>query len=197
MKKIPAAENAFPSVSAVEDLIAEAFGKKVAPEVLLAEIDDLLRSKPTTHEITNDSDNVLAWIERFKSAIAAWNPAKAIFVTIEHNLASSATRDNDRAYREIMTRLHEARNSIRLNALSPLSVPVEQGKPFDYFDGLRKIIEAASAEIFFVDQYLDAEFAGRYLPLVPKGVSVRLLADQYVTNSRQQSKCSLPKLAPQ
>ena len=116
MKKI-AAENGFPSASAIDDLIAETIGKKVAPEVVLAEIDDLLRSKPTAHEITNDSDSVLAWIGRFKSAIAAWNPPKAIFVTIEHNLASSATRDNDRAYREIMTRLHEARNSIRLNAL--------------------------------------------------------------------------------
>ena len=34
----------------------------------------------------------------------------------------------------------------------------DQGAVFDYFDGIRKIIEIAKQDIFFIDQYLDAEF---------------------------------------
>src|SRR5205814_1550807 len=46
---------------------------------------------------------------------------------------------------------------------------------FDYFDELRKLIETARMEAFFVDPYLDAEFVSRYLPHLQAGVLIRLL----------------------
>jgi hypothetical protein len=34
---------------------------------------------------------------------------------------------------------------------------------FDYFDEIRKIIELAKQDLFFIDPYLDSEFVSRYL----------------------------------
>jgi hypothetical protein len=45
----------------------------------------------------------------------------------------------------------------------------------DYFEGMRKIVQRATSELFFVDPWNDVEFVGRYLPYVPAGVPVRLL----------------------
>ena len=52
---------------------------------------------------------------------------------------------------------------------------VAEGQVFEYFDELRKVIETARTDVFFVDPYLDAEFVSRYLPYVAEGVSIRLL----------------------
>jgi hypothetical protein len=62
-----------------------------------------------------------------------------------------------------------------------LSVAIPQGKVFDYFDEIRKLIEPARTEVFFVDPYLDTDFVSRYLPHVAKGVTVRLLTDKKLT----------------
>ena len=55
------------------------------------------------------------------------------------------------------------------------SVVVAEGRVFEYFDELRKVIETARTDVFFVDPYLDADFVSRYLPYVAEGVSIRLL----------------------
>ena len=59
--------------------------------------------------------------------------------------------------------------------VGPLSVVVDKGQVFEYFDEQRKVIEPARKELFFVDPYLDAEFVTRYLPHVAAGTGVRLL----------------------
>jgi hypothetical protein len=76
----------------------------------------------------------------------------------------------------LLSLVHEARGSLRLSTLGPISTAIGQGLVFDYFDEIRKLIETAVTEIFFVDPYLDAEFVSRYLPHVKSGVAVRLLA---------------------
>ena len=52
---------------------------------------------------------------------------------------------------------------------------MSQGQVFAYFDELRRLIEAAHSDLFFVDLYLDADFVPEYLPQVSKGAAVRLL----------------------
>jgi hypothetical protein len=52
---------------------------------------------------------------------------------------------------------------------------VPERKPHQYFEEVRARIERASADLLFVDQYLEADFVDRYLPYVPQGVRVRLL----------------------
>jgi hypothetical protein len=55
-------------------------------------------------------------------------------------------------------------------------VALGQGSVFDYFDQVRRVIKTARSDVLFVDPYLEAEFVARYLPLVPAGVPIRLLA---------------------
>lgn len=58
---------------------------------------------------------------------------------------------------------------------TPQSVNLATGLVFDYFDEVRKVVELAKSDIFFVDPYLDADFVARFLPMVAQGTTVRLL----------------------
>ena len=76
----------------------------------------------------------------------------------------------------MITLLHQARADLRMRTVGPLTIAVEKGRRFEYFDEIRKITESARKELFFVDPYLDAEFVSNYLSHSPKNVAVRLLA---------------------
>ena len=65
-----------------------------------------------------------------------------------------------------------------MQTLGPLNVAIGAGNVFDYFDEVRKVIETAKEEIFFIDPYLDAEFVASYLGHVAQDVSIRLLAGE-------------------
>jgi hypothetical protein len=66
--------------------------------------------------------------------------------------------------------LHQARADLRMD-VGPLSVVIDKGQVFDYFDELRKVIEPARSDLFCVDPYLDAEFVSHYLPHVAGGTT--------------------------
>ena len=67
-----------------------------------------------------------------------------------------------------------------MKSVGPVNSALGHGQVFDYFDEIRKIIEPATQEVFFVDPYLDAEFVSRYLPHVRGGVPIRLLARERI-----------------
>ena len=73
--------------------------------------------------------------------------------------------------------LHEARADLQME-VGITGVVVPEGGVFDYFDEVRKMIETARTEVFFIDPYLNADFVSRYLPHVGDGVGVRLLASK-------------------
>jgi hypothetical protein len=81
---------------------------------------------------------------------------------------------NVSGYGAIKTLLHQARAALRFET-GQASVVVAQGRVFEYFDEVRKLVATARNELFFVDAYLDADFVVRYLPHAAAGVSVRLL----------------------
>jgi len=81
-----------------------------------------------------------------------------------------------RGFRGLVALLNEAIHSVRMATTGPLNVAVAPGRVFDYFDEVRKLVERATAELFFVDPYLDADFVSRYLAFAPSGVAIRLLA---------------------
>ena len=62
-----------------------------------------------------------------------------------------------------------------METVGPLSVAVPSGGVYDYFDEVRKIVEAAREDILFVDPYLDAEFVSRYLVHIGASIQTRLL----------------------
>jgi len=145
------------------------------PSQHLAEIEDVIRTAPIGDFRFGQPDAV-AWVGRAGALIKRWDIAR--FVTFEANMMkiySPGSTFPEGAMLRILSILHEARHDLRLNSVGPLSVAVDKGAIFDYFDEVRKALAVARSELFFIDPYLGAEFVSRYLPQIPAGVSVRLL----------------------
>lgn len=143
---------------------------------LLAEVEDLLRVVPSTEEVKNRNPDSAVWVGRAAAVIVRWNEWR-------NPVVESAVNDFHRqldwlknldGLAKLTALLQQARADLRLE-VGLLSAVVQAGHVFEYFDELRKVIEAAKAEVFFVDPYLDAEFVSRYLPQVRGGITIRLL----------------------
>ncbi len=171
----------------------------IAPEQLLAEIEDVIRTMPSRETIHNDSPEILSWMGRASAVMHAWDPVRAvIFNRHITDVHAHMAIDSYRGFLGVIKMLHQARHELRLRTVGPLTVSVGQGSVFDYFDEVRKVIEAAKMNLLFVDPYLDAEFVSRYLPHVSHGVVVRLLGRERmatllpaVTLLRQQTNLAI------
>lgn len=147
---------------------------------ILAELEDLLRTMPPRESLRQSTDENLAWFGRARAIVAAWNgiPALAFGAHVDNFLGNALAREATGAFPKMMTILQQARWDLRMKTTGPLSVAVDRGQPFDYFDEVRKIIAAAQSDILFVDPYMDADFVARYLPHVRAGVTIRLLTSK-------------------
>jgi hypothetical protein len=145
----------------------------ITPEQLLAEIDDLLRMAP--QNFSSGSPEINAWLGRAAALLDMWDGTKAIRAQIRIADINSGTMERSvTGVRGLMTMLNQARAKLRL-VTGQLTVAIERGKVFDYFDEIRKIIEVAQKELFFIDPYLDAEFVSRYVINIKSNIIVRLL----------------------
>ena len=154
----------------------------IAPEQLLAEIEDIIRTMPPRPTIRHETPENLSWLGRASAAIHMWDPVRA--VGFSRHLASVHAinaQEAGQGLRNVLTMLHQACHELRMSTVGPLTIAVGQGGVFDYFDEVRKVIESAKTDLFFVDPYLDAEFVSRYLPHVTQGVAVRLLGRERMT----------------
>jgi hypothetical protein len=143
-------------------------------EQLLGEVEDLLRTMPPPETMHHDEN--LSWLGRLSAVIEEWKPSKATLLlayTTQFHATDGMTRRQGK--RNLITLLQQARHDLRMETVGPLSVAVSQGMVFDYFDEMRKIVELAKQDLFFVDPYLDAEFVSRYLVYVTDGITIRLL----------------------
>jgi hypothetical protein len=146
-------------------------------EDLLGEVEDVIRTMPPAEQLHHDSAEILEWCGR---AAAVMNAA-GLGVPFTGALANLPNRlQGHAAMRDVQRLLHQARYSLRMTTLGPISTAIGAGAVFDYFDEVRKVIEGASTDLLFVDPYLDAEFVSRYLPHVKNGVRVRLLTRKVV-----------------
>jgi hypothetical protein len=150
---------------------------RIKPEDLLAEVEDILRTMPPRATLRLDTPENLSWLGRVVAIIARWNPAQGVsaraYLAQFHGTGAT---DVERGYRGLMNLLNEARGDLRMTTLGPVNTAIGHGLVFDYFDEIRAQITLAKADLLFVDPYLDADFVSRYLPHVPSGVSIRLLA---------------------
>lgn len=150
-------------------------------EELLGEVEDILRTMPPRETLRHPTDDNFAWLGRVSAFVEAWNLPKSIPLgTAMNQFHGQMARDAQEGFRKIITLLHQARQDLRMKTIGPVNAAVGHGQVFDYFDEVRKLIEPASRDIFFVDPYLDAEFVSRYLPHVRSGVSIRLLARERI-----------------
>ena len=143
----------------------------------MAEVEDLLRTTPPRARIYESlTEEDIAWLGRASAVVENWSSSKAI--ALEHlylPMIYGGTITRPGGYDRLMTLLHQARHDLRMQTLGPMNVAVSGGMVFEYFDEIRKIIEVAKRDLFFVDPYLDAEFVSRYLSHVTSGVTTRLL----------------------
>ena len=149
-------------------------------EQLLAEVEDVLRSMPSRETARHRTEENRAWVGRVIAVIERWKPSIAEVNDEMIDLYFSQSREGAGALEKLRTWLHQARADLQME-VGQTSVVVQAGKVFDYFDEIRKVIEMARSEVFFVDPYLDAEFVSRFLPSVASGVGVRLLGHKGMT----------------
>ncbi|MBC7919135.1 MAG: hypothetical protein H7Y28_15135 [Rhodoferax sp.] len=151
----------------------------MSPEQLLFEVEDVLKTMPTNEAFDTGELSSLEWLGRCKSVVSAWDSVHSLALSgFEQQLTSTDRRSDSRpAYRRLLALLHQAKSDLRMKTQGPLTIAVDAGKPFQYFEEIRQILSQAKSEVFFVDPYLDSEFVARYLPQVGNGVSVRLLTN--------------------
>ena len=154
----------------------------INPEQLLAEIEDVIRTMPPRETIRHETPENLSWLGRASAVIHLWDPIKSVtFDRHVTNIHAPMASNAEQGLRGALTMLHQAGHELRLRTVGPLTAAIGQGSVFDYFDEVRKVIEAAKSDLLFVDPYLDAEFVSRYLPHVSQGVTVRLLGHERMT----------------
>src|SRR5882762_2224948 len=119
-------------------------------EQLLAEVEDLLRNVPPLDEMAGSSG--LSWLGRFSAVIRTWDFKRSAEVMLaQQQLESISPGMNANGHRRIVTLLNEARYSLRMDTVGPLSVSVAHGQVFDYFDEVRRLTETAKQDLLFVD----------------------------------------------
>jgi hypothetical protein len=154
------------------------------PSVLLAEVDDLLRTMPPIDSFESAGPEHFAWLGRASALVHRWDSVKAIarFDSFASQLGSGSYLQVPQGAQGVLTMLHQLRYDAFLQSPMPQSTNVPTGSVFQYFDEVRKAIELAKSDVFFVDPYLDADFVSRYLPAVAPGVSIRMLAREKITS---------------
>lgn len=151
---------------------------ELPPEQLALEIEDLIRTMPGPRDFSVNPDKCLPWIGRANAAMHTWDATQSIlhFEPLARAVSTGGNFDFSATRRNMLMQLHQAQSDLRLRTTGPLSLGINSGRVFDYFDEVRKLIESAKIDLLFVDPYLDAEFVSRYLPHVPNGTKIRLLA---------------------
>ncbi len=148
-------------------------------EQLLTEVENLLKlapPEPSIQTLTRDVRPEAEWAGSASAVINQWNSVRAIsFQFAQQDFVEQSLSRQVNGYRKIMMLLHEAQRDLRLKTVGPMNIAIEKGRVFDYFEELKDIIKQATADLLFVDAYLDDEFISRYLPHVKKGAMVRLL----------------------
>ncbi|MUZ71162.1 hypothetical protein GOZ90_00605 [Agrobacterium vitis] len=152
----------------------------VEPKDILHEVEDLLRTIPDL-EFGWYDENALDWLGRTRAIL----DLPQLNMSIESKLAiqkasSSMARESWQGKTSLRILLNQVRHTIRMQTVGPLSVAVDKGMIFDYFDALKKILQEARTDVFVVDPYLDSDFVARYFPFVAASAKIRLLVSKHI-----------------
>lgn len=151
--------------------------------IILAELEDLLRSMPPFESFYSSNQNeVIPWCGRLLSIASKCTGAMEYVLFKSHvdEMFATQRRNFDSSLAQIKLFLHQRINDLQYKIGRPLAQSFDAGQAYDYFDNLRKLIESAKSDILFVDPYLDTDFITKYMPYVTTGTNVRLLASRYL-----------------
>jgi hypothetical protein len=154
----------------------------ISNESLFAEIEDVLRSMPDKAQLRNKTHENQAWIGRAVSIIALSNPSLAAQARIfQSRFDSVMNLESSQGLNALLGLLYEGHATLRMLTFGTTNTAISRGLVFDYFDEIRKQIELAATDVFFIDPYLDADFVSRYLPYVRAQISIRLLGREKIS----------------
>jgi hypothetical protein len=146
---------------------------------LFYEINEIIRNVPSYDELSEGIGHSPMWLGRIQNALYNWNYVVTVSAIQEVNhITNQNVARGRQAYSEVMTALHRAHNDLRLKSTRPKSIAIGQGAFFDYYDEVRRIIETASTDIYFIDPYMYSDFVSKYLIHVKNTVSIRLLSNE-------------------
>jgi hypothetical protein len=133
---------------------------------------------PPINLLHHEDPEIQEWFGRAQALVHLWSPLETPGFKQHISLIHQTIGGHDDGWRGMLRTINQARYDLRMRSVGPLTVLMDQGGVFNYFDHVRKVIELAKIDLLFVDPYLDAEFVSRYLPLVGDGVVIRLLGEK-------------------
>lgn len=161
---------------------------KISPQLLAAEFDNIIRSMPDRKTFRHDLPENHEWLGQAAALVMMADPVRGGLFRQQIDRLHSIGGDPTAAVQSIIITLQQCRSEWRLKSGGPLTIAFEPGKQFDYFDEIRKILEGATSDVLVVDPYAGAEFIGRYLPHVKKGVTVRMLVENQITQVKSAAE---------
>ena len=124
--------------------------KSQSAEQLLAEVEDLLRTMPSAVALKDNTAESFGWLGRTGAVIGAWDSAQYLIFRFALNDFHEQFGQSSisKGFRQIMILLHEAQHDLRMRTIGPVNLAIGQGRVFEYFDELRKILGLASQDVF-------------------------------------------------
>jgi hypothetical protein len=116
-------------------------------EQLLVEAEDLLRTLPP--KVSEDP----AWAGRCYAVLDRWawtRPTLSAEPLLKELAFAASWEHFGIGYRKMVTLLHRAVHDLRIETAGPSAVAIPRGGTLDYFDEVRKIIELAKIDLFFI-----------------------------------------------
>lgn len=136
---------------------------------------------PPIATLRQDSQENHEWLGLAAHLVQETNSVRGMSFRMEMaNLYGGLSRMPGQTEKLLVSMVQQCKMEWRFKSSGPLAVAFEPRRPFDYFDEVRRYVESAATEVFFIDPYMDAEFVSRYLPFVKPGVAVRLLGSNRI-----------------
>lgn len=123
------------------------------------------------------------WLGEAKAVMHDWDESES---TLFNKAVEQLIRNNDRGanYGIVISSVHSAIERIENSLPKNQGQAFDSGAGYDFFVALNNLVASANTQIIIVDPYLDAQVFEGYLHALKPGVSVRLIASNYVNNVR-------------
>lgn len=154
---------------------------KLSPAELAAHFDALVRTMPPINTLRHDTQENHEWLGLAAHLVQETDRMRGISFRMEMaKLYTISNRMPGETEQLLVSMVHQCKMEWRFKSSGPLAIAFEPRRPFDYFDEVRKCVESAASEVFFIDPYMDTDFVLRYMPFVKPGVAVRLLGSNKI-----------------
>lgn len=154
---------------------------KPSPAEFAAHFDALVRTMPPIATLSHDTPENHEWLGLAAHLVQETDNTRGLLFRMEmKKLYSGFNRMPGETEKLLVSMVQQCKMEWRFKSSGPLAVAFEPRRPFDFFDEVRRYVESATTEVFFIDPYMDAEFVSRYLPFVKPGVTVRLLGSNKI-----------------